>query len=979
MAVRIESKTKSDTSNSLTVGFTATEANDLILIFATVRSTGATLAVSGYTGIGTQTTNDACRSRPFIKIASAGETSATVTTGTTAAGMWVTAHIIRGGYTAGTAADAVDDSDIVSGATGYTMASGSVTTNYNNGLIFDCASWDNTAIICDPSDCNLVASAGGLQVSGTRYKATAGAVSTFTWTGSNNSNAGMAWTVAIRDSGSGEVPVVLNDGRDYLHLLGGYSALTALAPDSVTGLTAINGVNMNTAANTTLGTLTLGAGILSTAPWLVSVSSWACTQNLTATAWVGNFFDLPAAADVSGKPIFIPYALGPSSLDSGRVGPNGNIVVLVDSADKWIAYQILPQASWTVSGYGTVVIKPGTTTYLDASLTTGSPDIDLTDIVTMGYFHQRAAGTSTSVTMYFAPPVIENAISSVIGGGSVYPVNAKRIAQLLLGGNVYPDHCSFQGNGQLVLKSKLQIGNGSSATYSKLTAQSIETPSSEDTKYRAGNSAAGVYIKGSASDTVDLRSAIFSTEYAQPFEFDAAHSTSAAVLTTGLSVVGPWDVVWIDGETASSISFTGCDTVATKGADFSACTVTSTVSANASMTVDTTGSTLDGCTIDGTGAAYALELGTSVTAITLTDCTLTAGSTDKVSVLKTTGTVTITISGTTSLVAGDVTSAGATVVIAAPLLYQTVTVSGATAGSRIQIYDTTSSTELYNGTPTFPYTWTDSVAAAADRAIRLRVSYVSGVTAKDFIEANIGTCGQTSGTAAVSYLVNQVADATYNSNAIDGPAIYATSGITFTDAATDRVNCNIGGGAVTYKTIYACFVYWNFTSTGIANDFTYISAPDTANYLLSGMKIRNTSATDLSVTGGYGRDATSGASVDIIDTAGSTGNIFLAPDHVVAYATGSGVTAQDITDIAAATAAAVPSASTIATTTVGTAIDGTTTLAESIRLHNSVLAGKVSGAGTGTETFRDLADIKDRIVATVDSSGNRTAITRDAT
>ena len=184
---------------------------------------------------------------------------------------------------------------------------------------------------------------------------------------------------------------------------------------------------------------------------------------------------------------------------------------------------------------------------------------------------------------------------------------------------------------------------------------------------------------------------------------------------------------------------------------------------------------------------------------------------------------------------------------------------------------------------------------------------------------------------------------------------------------------------MTYKTIYACFVYWNFTSTGIANDFTYISAPDTANYILSGMKIRNTSATDLSVTGGYGRDATSGASVDIIDTAGSTGNIFLAPDHVVAYATGSGVTAQDITDIAAATAAAVPSASTIATTTVGTAIDGTTTLAESIRLHNSVLAGKVSGAGTGTETFRDLADTKDRVVATVDTDGNRTAITRDAT
>ena len=66
-----------------------------------------------------------------------------------------------------------------------------------------------------------------------------------------------------------------------------------------------------------------------------------------------------------------------------------------------------------------------------------------------------------------------------------------------------------------------------------------------------------------------------------------------------------------------------------------------------------------------------------------------------------------------------------------------------------------------------------------------------------------------------------------------------------------------------------------------------------------------------------------------------------------------------------------------ASTIFGTAIDGTTTFEESVRLQNAVLAGKVSGAGTGTETFRDLADTKDRIVATVDTSGNRTAITRD--
>jgi hypothetical protein len=46
-------------------------------------------------------------------------------------------------------------------------------------------------------------------------------------------------------------------------------------------------------------------------------------------------------------------------------------------------------------------------------------------------------------------------------------------------------------------------------------------------------------------------------------------------------------------------------------------------------------------------------------------------------------------------------------------------------------------------------------------------------------------------------------------------------------------------------------------------------------------------------------------------------------------------------------------------------------------LANSVLGGKVSGAGTTVEKFRNLADTKDRIVADVDSSGNRTNIVRD--
>lgn len=56
------------------------------------------------------------------------------------------------------------------------------------------------------------------------------------------------------------------------------------------------------------------------------------------------------------------------------------------------------------------------------------------------------------------------------------------------------------------------------------------------------------------------------------------------------------------------------------------------------------------------------------------------------------------------------------------------------------------------------------------------------------------------------------------------------------------------------------------------------------------------------------------------------------------------------------------------------------TLRQALRLITAAVGGEVSGGGTTTITFRNaLADNKDRIVATVDSNGNRTAITYDLT
>jgi hypothetical protein len=56
-------------------------------------------------------------------------------------------------------------------------------------------------------------------------------------------------------------------------------------------------------------------------------------------------------------------------------------------------------------------------------------------------------------------------------------------------------------------------------------------------------------------------------------------------------------------------------------------------------------------------------------------------------------------------------------------------------------------------------------------------------------------------------------------------------------------------------------------------------------------------------------------------------------------------------------------------------IEGTYTLKDAIRIILAFAAGKVSGGGTSSIKFRSTGDDVDRIQATVDTYGNRTAVT----
>jgi hypothetical protein len=60
-------------------------------------------------------------------------------------------------------------------------------------------------------------------------------------------------------------------------------------------------------------------------------------------------------------------------------------------------------------------------------------------------------------------------------------------------------------------------------------------------------------------------------------------------------------------------------------------------------------------------------------------------------------------------------------------------------------------------------------------------------------------------------------------------------------------------------------------------------------------------------------------------------------------------------------------------------IEGTVTLPQALRAILGACAGILSGAATTTVTIRDTTNSKDRIIATVDADGNRSAVTLDLT
>lgn len=255
-------------------------------------------------------------------------------------------------------------------------------------------------------------------------------------------------------------------------------------------------------------------------------------------------------------------------------------------------------------------------------------------------------------------------------------------------------------------------------------------------------------------------------------------------------------------------------------------------------------------------AASAFDLTGST--ITIKASTLAAGTT--FSTMRTTGTLTLLNGATMGI--SYTTGAGS---------FAAISITGLEAGSRVQIYDVTAATELFNGVVAgtsysgiYPYSGANSIRVRATKLGRVRWT---------------GTLANSA--SGVSFAASQPECTVYTGNGIDGSTVTEFSA----DYPTVHVDVSDPDGVTSVQRLFAFLCYTETTADGIRNFFGAMTPDDATNYRIAvsvvDLHLDNTTALPVTLVGArlYRDDLTT-----VI--AATSGSIHIDP--LKAYAAGLG-------------------------------------------------------------------------------------------
>jgi len=211
------------------------------------------------------------------------------------------------------------------------------------------------------------------------------------------------------------------------------------------------------------------------------------------------------------------------------------------------------------------------------------------------------------------------------------------------------------------------------------------------------------------------------------------------------------------------------------------------------------------------------------------------------------------------------------------------TVSGILDGSRIQVYNQTTDTEIANEIVTgtsWTYLYDEGTDFTDGDIIRVRLALFSGTTAsKDFEALAIAS------SAGWALLGNQITDDVYVANGINGNSVTE-----FTlDYPNVQVDINDPDGTTTIARLYAFWCKERATETGIRDLINGIIAEDTGNYKIItsiiDLKLDNTASTGVIFTDDIRLYRDDGVAPIVTSTTGG-GSITLYAGKVYVVSTG---------------------------------------------------------------------------------------------
>ena len=279
--------------------------------------------------------------------------------------------------------------------------------------------------------------------------------------------------------------------------------------------------------------------------------------------------------------------------------------------------------------------------------------------------------------------------------------------------------------------------------------------------------------------------------------------------------------------------------------------------------------------------------------------------------------------------------------------------------TRIQVYDTTNTTELYNDLPGAVTSLGVQHTAGGSVNLRYRIRAVNGSTSASKTIQGTATIS----TQNVSVNETQESNSIYVDNLVDGSAV---AGISI-DANKIDIDINDANDTVSWQEVYAWYQYYLATSAGIADSDNLIQANTQVDYNVdSTLQVENTKTGSALTITGANVFTTGGNQYDWVDTTGE--KIFVLPDTVVNFNSSSGaLTAAQEAQLLAASKAVTPT----------TTLEGSTTWDAAMKLVLADGAGDVVDAGSGSYTIKSQDGTKNRISGTYTGS-NRT-ITTDTT